>query len=52
MAARTALANLNWLRSGIKNNQAQMKLAKVQAEVAELTKAKLELEVARMREDL
>ncbi|KAK3739050.1 hypothetical protein RRG08_025139 [Elysia crispata] len=48
IASRTAVAKLNWLRSGTREQVAQTKLAKLMAEVAKLEKVKLELEIAKL----
>ncbi|GFO21845.1 frizzled [Plakobranchus ocellatus] len=40
---------MNYMRSSTKLNQAQAKLARAQAEVAELTKVKLGLDIARLK---
>ncbi|RUS87377.1 hypothetical protein EGW08_004831 [Elysia chlorotica] len=52
LASRTALAKLNWLRTGTRDQLAQARLANLQAEVAILQKIKLELEIAKLRRDL
>ncbi|RUS87376.1 hypothetical protein EGW08_004830, partial [Elysia chlorotica] len=51
-AWRAEMTELLWLKTASRNHQAQTRLANVQAEVAALQKVKLQMEIAKLRNEL